>query len=46
MDVSIWWVLAAASAGLFAGIGLFAVLTMASHHEDEYFSDRQAPTRS
>ena len=39
MDVSVWWVFIAAMIGLFAGIGLFAVLTMASDHETEGFPD-------
>ena len=39
MDVSVWWVLIAAMIGLFAGIGLFAVLTMASDHESEVYQE-------
>lgn len=42
MDVSVWWVLIAAMTGLFAGIGLFAVLTMASDHDAEVLPDAQA----
>ena len=48
MDVSVWWVLVGAGAGLCVGIVLFAVLTMASEHEPEleFVSDGSAPTRS
>ena len=45
MDVSVWWVLLAAMIGLFAGIGLFAVLTMASDHDAEVFPEAQGPTQ-
>jgi hypothetical protein len=30
MDVSVWWVVVAALLGLYAGVVLFAVLTLAS----------------
>ena len=33
MDVSVWWVVVAASVGMCVGMGLFAVLTMASDRE-------------
>lgn len=46
MDVSIWWVVVGASVGLFAGIVLFAVLTMASDREDEALPDAQARTQT
>lgn len=46
MDVSIWWVWVAAAVGLCAGIGLFAVLTMAADHDGEVFPDAQAPTQT
>ena len=46
MDVSVWWVLIAAMIGLFAGVGLFAVLTMASDHDAEVFPDAQRPTQT
>jgi hypothetical protein len=46
MEVSVWWVLIGASAGLCSGIVLFAVMSMASEREGEYFSDLQAPPRT
>jgi hypothetical protein len=46
MDVSVWWVLVGAAAGLCVGIVLFAVLSMAADHEVEFVTDLQAPTRS
>lgn len=33
MDVSVWWVVVAVSIGVCIGMGLFAVLTMASDRE-------------
>ena len=46
MDVSVWWVGIAAMVGLFAGIGLFAVLTMASDHDTEVFPEAHGPTQT
>jgi predicted secreted protein len=46
MDVSVWWIVIAASVGLCAGIVLFAVLTMASDHDAEVFPDVQAPMQN
>ncbi len=39
MDVSIGWVVIAAMIGLCAGIGLFAVLTMASERDAKVYPD-------
>lgn len=46
MDVSVWWVLVAASLGLCAGMLLFAVLTMASDRDDAILPDAQHPTQT
>ena len=46
MDVSVWWVLIAAMIGLFAGIGLFAILTMASDHDGEGFPEAGGPAHT
>jgi hypothetical protein len=48
MDVSVWWVLVGAGAGVCIVIVLFAVMTMAADREPEleFVSDGQAPTRT
>lgn len=46
MDVSIWWVWIAATIGVCAGIGLFAVLTMASDHRADTFAGGHAPSET
>ena len=46
MDVSVWWVAIAAMVGLVAGLGLFAVLTMASDHDTEAFPEAHGPTQT
>jgi hypothetical protein len=46
MDVSIWWVWIAATIGVCTGIGLFAVLTMASDRASEGFPEAQTPTQT
>jgi hypothetical protein len=46
MDVSVWWVVVAASVGLCIGMFLFAVLTMASDRDVDVFTDPQAPTQT
>jgi hypothetical protein len=47
MDVDAWWVvMVAASLGLFAGIVLFAVLTMAADRDDDAHPHAQDPTQT
>ena len=45
MEVSIWWVVAAAALGLCAGLLLFAVLTMAADRNVEAYPEAQGPTQ-
>ena len=44
MVVSLWWIVVAASLGLCVGIVLFAVLTMATKHDDEFDRSATDPT--
>ena len=46
MDVSVWWVVAAAAIGVCVGIVLFAVLTMAADRDPDAIDERATPTLS
>jgi hypothetical protein len=44
VDISLWWIVVAASFGLCAGIVLFAVLTMASDRDVDMHPEAPDPT--
>lgn len=46
MEVSVWWVLVAASLGVCAGLMLFAVLTIASDRDVTLYPEAQGPTHT
>ena len=43
MDVPLWWVWIGAIIGVCAGLGLFAVLTMAAERDGDEFGKAQVP---
>jgi hypothetical protein len=44
VDISLWWIVVAASLGLCAGIVLFALLTIASDREVDMHPNSPDPT--